>query len=255
MSILPGNKVAIIIPNSNMPEYTSNLCQYITNTMSLDYDLIVVNNPYYPLNATDHPLSLDCDHTVSVQIPLGMTHAILMGLYYVDALSYLKEFEYFAYWIVTTSLRFPIEKKDFLTPMVKFMLENEKVVMTSPAIIGTAWDSLHPKGSGWRKVWGVDNNAILIRSDWFNGIGRYRPELTIGWGSSLETCWIARSQGKEIWVNDDLVMTKDDGIAHEMGRRDTIREDFNMKGAEQMHRVLGAEYGENFLEKLGKEYR
>lgn len=244
---LGNSPVAIIIPNYKMDIWVSSLCSHInTFNKESNYQFIVVNNG-------SHTKFFNID--LMLPHPLEMTNAILMGLHYADALEQVYKFKFFAYWIITTSMAF-LEERDYLTPMLEYMRVNPDVVMCSPSIEGTAWDSLPNQGKGEiRDVWGFDNNAVLIRADWFNSIGRYDPELVIGWGSALETCYIARKQGKRMCVFDSFPMVKHDGIAEKLGKRDMSREERNRLGSEEMSKILGKKYGDNFLEVLGHAYR
>jgi len=245
-----NKRVAIIIPNCDTPELVSSLSLHIMeNTVGFsipDFQLLVVNNGYY---AKDYTFF----NYINVNHPLEMTHAILLGLSYFDAIEHLDQTKFDAYWILTTSVSF-LREDDYLSPMIEMLFSSDDIVMVSPAISGTAWEELN-KSEGYSKsVRAIDNNAVLYKADWFNSIGRYDPDLTCAWGSSLETCWMARRDKKRIIVINDLEMAKDDGIAERMGRRLLSREDRNSRCSEEMHRVLGAKYGPNFLEKLRKEF-
>lgn len=239
--------IGVVIPDYKMPDASNSLRRQI-DTMSKYPHLTLVVAQGYCLNIPP---------VLSTSERLEMTGAINLALTWFDIQERLLGEKFFAYWIVTTSMVFLDKDKDYLTPMVEFMQRNPDVVMTSPSVENTAWDSMKNQGGGCtRKVWGVDNIALLIRADWFNSIGRYDPDLTIGWGSSLETCYFARKAGKKIYVFDDLPMSKLDGIAHELDKRDgETREERNKKGSAEMHKVLGAKYGSNFLEILGHDYR
>lgn len=243
-----SKRVAIIIPNCDTPELVEGLVDQIFNLSSFydSFTVLTVNNGYKGLDYTKH-------FYVTCSFPLEMTHAILVGLSALDAKEKLTGGKFDAYWILTTSVRF-LQNKDYLTPMVEMLFSSDDIVMVSPAISGTAWEELN-KSEGYSKsVRAIDNNAVLYKADWFNSIGRYDPDLTCAWGSSLETCWMARRDKKRIIVINDLEMAKDDGIAERMGRRLLSREDRNSRCSEEMHRVLGAKYGPNFLEKLRKEF-
>jgi len=243
--------VAVIIPNCDTPELAKNISKHIfrnTLIVNQNYRVITVNNGSQNLNWEDK-----LENYITVSFPVEMTHAILLGLHFADAQEKLLRKKFDAYWILTTSVSFLLED-DYLSPMMKVLFSSDDIVMVSPAISGTAWEELN-KSEGYSKsVRAIDNNAVLYKADWFNSIGRYDPDLTCAWGSSLETCWMARRDGKKIIVINDLEMAKDDGIAERMGRRLLSREDRNSRCSEEMHRILGAKYGPNFLEKLRKEF-
>lgn len=238
--------IGVLIPDYKTPELSLGIRETIRNNSSGFMDLIVAQS------WDDHLLDEDILYT---QTRLEMTGAINLGLSYFDVLERLHGIKFYAYWIVSSSMK--LQEIDYLGPMVQFMEDTPYCVMTSPKVSGTAWDCMwsNSLSSAPRKVWGIDNIATLIRADWFNSIGRYDPDLTIGWGSALETCYLARKHGKSIWVFDSLPAQKLDGIAHSLGRREETREERNTLGSKEMHRVLGKKYGDDFLEKLGWDYR
>jgi hypothetical protein len=237
-----GDRVAIIIPNGGMSEVTHTLCEHVErNTKSL-YDLVVVNNPlgdYFGPNTLDY---------VS---PLGMTQAIIKGLEYISNNLH----DIFAYWLITTSIEFMFDE-DYLTPMLNCMIARPEVVMVSPATNDMAWDSMKQNPTRThRNTWGVDNVCLLIRKDWFDSVGWYDPDLKMGWGTTLETCWKARRDNKKIVVMDHLMIKWNDGIAHKMGRRQGVdRATHNRFASEEMASVLGQKYGGAWLKKMTTEY-
>jgi len=244
---MDGNDVAIILPNSDTPELVDAIINHLELNTKVLYDLIVINNGNEGLNWNN--FLCDC---LNYDTSLGMGTAVLSGLDYAENKRKIAgRSSYSYYWILTTSVEF-LQEKDYLRKMLDDMTDD--VVMVSPAIFGTAWDSLNKVGSSTRKVWGVDNNAVLICAEWFNRVGRYSSELTYGWGSSLEACWKARRDGKFILVDDSLEMKKHDGIAHQMGRRPVSRCQFNERAAKEMNVFFQEKYGKDFINRLRNEF-
>jgi hypothetical protein len=237
-------RVAIIIPNGGMPEVAQVLCDHIQRNTKSEYDLISVNNP-------SNGSWYFCKYILNFPVPLGMTKAILEGMKYADIID-----KPFAYWICTTSIEFPTEE-DYLTPMLEYMVSHPDVVMMSPATNDMAWDCMKqvPNGADFRNVWGIDNVCILIRKDWFDSVGRYDPDLYLGWGTTLETCWKARRDNKKIVVMNKMLIKWYDGIAHKMDRRQGIsREMHNQLAADEMATVLYRKYGEDWHHKMTHEF-
>jgi len=245
---LGDNLVAIIIPNCRTPELAQRLIDHIDKFTKHPYVGILLNNP-------SEDITWEGQYTINVSIPIEMVGAYLMALTFADTLEQLKGISFFAYWSVLTSLEF-LSDMDYLTPMIDILKNDSDAVMVSPEIEGTAWDTLHPQGhNDIIKAWGVDCNAVLWRADWFNSIGRYDIKMFYGWGGAMESCWMARRDGKGIYVHHGLKTKKHDGIAEEMGRRTMSRIERNTKAAKNMYEILEPRYGKNFLHKLGWEYR
>lgn len=250
--------IAVIIPNYNMREYALILKDKIRRDAKWPHEIIVVEN------GSDKKDWAVPEHEAEVRLRenVEMTHGILIGLAYADALEAISGAPFFAYWIVTTSMRFRAQDihQDPLTPLASFLNSYDNVAMVSAALTKDsecAFTDMHWQGDTHkvRSVWGVDNICVLIRADWFNRIGRYEPDLTMGWGSSFETCWKARRNGMEIYVHDGVVMHKDTGIAHAWGRRPRSAQERAERGSAEMERVLSARYGDDYLERLGHEFR
>ena len=245
---LGNDPVAIIIPNCRTPELAKRIMDHIDKFTKYPYAGILLNNP-------SDDIVWEGQYTINVSMPIEMVGAYLMALTFADTLEQLKGISFFAYWSVLTSGEFLLDK-DHLTPMMDTLHNDSNAVMVSPAIEGTAWDSLHPENHGnVVKVWGVDCNAVLWRADWFNSIGRYDIKMFYGWGGALESCWMARRDGRGIYVHHGLAMVKHDGIAEQMGRRSMSRNERNSVASENMHSILEPRYGKNFLGKLGLQYR
>ena len=236
------NKVAVIIPNGNMPEWSEKIYGHIKLHTKCEHDVIMVNNPI---------TYSEGDYTINCADPIGMTPAILKGIEFADN----KE-DYFAYWICTTSIEFT-EEKDYLTPMLTFMVNHPNAVMVSPATNDMAWNCMRQvQGSVFRRVWGVDNVCLLIRKDWFHSVDLYDAQLKIGWGTTLETCWKARRDQRDIIVMDNLLIKWHDGIAHKMDRRwGETREEHNNAGSKEMESIFLGRYGKDWLKRLNSEFK
>lgn len=244
-----GDKpVAIIIPNCRTSELAQRLIDHIDKFTEYPYVGILLNNP-------SDDIVWEGQYTINVSRGIELVGAYLMALTFADTLEQLEGLTFYAYWSVLTSLEF-LSDTDYLTPMVKILDGNPDAVMVSPEISGTAWDTLHPQDNdNIVSVWGVDCNAVLWRADWFNSIGRYDIKMFYGWGGAMESCWIARRDGKEIYVHHGLKTKKHDGIAEKMGKRTMTRLERNTLASANMYEVLEPRYGKNFMNKLGWEYR
>lgn len=247
------NKVAIIITCHRMPEYVNALCAHIREFVQWPYELITVDIGH----DFDAPPK-EC--TISLKKNVHMTNALLIAHHYADALvrAGLSE-PFMAYWQITNSMRFRKgDKSDPLTPMMEFMMANPETAIVSPALAvpsGSAYTCMHNRGTGQiRRVWGVDNIAILLRAGWFDWIGRYDPNLVIGWGPAFETGWIARRDGRGIYVHEGVVMHYDRAIGFKMGRRLGTDKERGERGATEFNKILSAKYGPDFNDKLGNEF-
>lgn len=240
------NKTAIILCNYNMFEYADALVEHIYETVKRPYDLIVVDN-----GSDLVPPSQYTTHHIPENIQ--MTPGFMWGL---DQL----EEEYFAYWLITTSVRF--EKDDFRDPLdalLKVLEDGDLVYAVQPSFHFTwgAWvDLLSPRQPPKpRRVWGLEYAATLFRAKYFDELGRWNKRLIRGWGIASESAYLARKSGYRLYTHDGYVMYKDSWIGYELGRMNETGKERAAIATEECKKVLGEKYGEDYLEVLNWSYR
>ena len=106
----------------------------------------------------------------------------------------------------------------------------------------------------------IDNIASLYRAEWFDGIGRFDPELRYAWGIDLETCWKARQQGRSLWVHEGSRIKKETNVGYQMNRMGMSADDRNYHARANMAEVLerrdGADWWSRMLnEGVSREWR
>lgn len=240
------NKVAILIVNYNMPERTDALCRHIAEKVRWPHDLVVIDNGSDLVKPSKY---------TKLWLPKNRqtTGGWLAGL------RYATEFEnYFAYWFLITSAEFPVEGGDPLSPLAQFLVDHPEAVGVHPALTEdstTAWKHLLTRGgSGCRRTWMIDNIASLYRADWFDGIGRFDPELTYAWGIDFETCWKARQAGRSLWVCEDTRIQKVTNIGYTMNRMQMTAEERCQQAGSNMDAVMRAKYGRTWRQKMENEF-
>ena len=228
------DKIAAIITNYNMPERTDALVKYIKrhvkNTL---VDVVVVDNGSDLVKPSKYTI-------VKLKNNIQTTGGWLAGL---DVL----QDDYLAYWFMITSTEFTAESYDPLTPMVAKLKDDSNAVGVHNALTKdstTAWKHLITRGGiGCRPTWMIDNISSLYRADWFDEISRFDPDLIYGWGIDLETSWLARTQGRSLWVCEDAKVKKVTDIGYAMSR-------MNMS-AEQRRSLAGLNMLDVFRKKYG----
>jgi hypothetical protein len=241
MTYLPP--VAIIIPNYNMPEATDALGDYIQANIKYPHKLIVVDNGS-DLAPVSKWTKLRLDEN------LQTTAGWLMGLHLADCIERKYGEEFFAYWFLITSTLFPdpsTNSPDLLAPMVRFLQEEPEAVGIHHALTydsTTSWRHLIDRGTkNPRRTWMLDNISSVYRARWFNQIGRFDPDLSMGWGVDFETCYLARVSGRSLWVFDGLCVKKITDIGYTMGRMNMSSEQRQLLASRNMDLVLRRRYG------------
>ena len=165
--------------------------------------------------------------------------------------------DYLAYWFLITSAEFPPGDADPLSPMAVLLQNDPNAVGVHPALTcdsTTAWKHLITRGGDEpRRTWMIDNIASLYRAQWFDGIGRFDPELRYAWGIDLETCWKARQQGRSLWVHEGSRVKKVTNIGYQMGRMGMSADDRNYHARANMAEVLERRYGADWWSRMLNE--
>jgi hypothetical protein len=246
------HKSAIIIPNYNMPERTDALVEYIQAHTKAPYDLFVVDNGSDLVKPSKHT-------NVFIEENCQTTCGWLGGLEMADITARRCGVSYFAYMIMITSAEFVEGSGDPLTPLVEFLAETPQAAVIHAALTKDSTTALAEqmmdRGTGQpRRTYLVDNIAALWRADWLNSIGRFRKELTMGWGVLPETCWKARRDRKTIWIHEGTLIKKVSNIGYTINRMNMTAKERGKLASAETQRILGPIYGENFNEKLGHEW-
>lgn len=233
-----------------MPERTDTLVEHIHKTVQQPYELFVVDNGSDLVSPSQYS---------NVMLPKNVqtTNGFLEGLKVAD----LYEDEFYAYWMMITSAEFikgdPRDPLDLLLPI---LITDEEAFAVQPAIkfnYKQAWsDAMSPRPEGGlRRTWGTDYISTLFKAQYFNEIGRYRPELTMMWGVPGECNWKARKNGWHIYIQDDYVMRKETDIGYTMDRMNMNKNERKELAAAESDKVLEPIYGKNYRDKFGYEYR
>jgi hypothetical protein len=250
-------RVAIILANYNMPERADAIAEHIKKHMKpWMYDLILVGN-----GSDQVPPAKNT--TILLRRNRQTCGGWLAGLDYADFLVKHKlQFPYFAYWIMITSMEFVDGFEDILSPMVQFLEQHKNAVVIHPALTEdstTAWNHLiarntYPQFSSPRRTWMVDNIAALYRAEWFDSIRRFDPFLTYAWGTDLETCYLARKQGRGIYVDERVRVKKVTNIGYTMDRMGETAASRTDIAYAEMSRILEKRYGAEWNAILRRRY-
>ena len=239
------NRVAIIIPNYNMPERTDALCLSIIKQVKCQYDLYVVDNgsdKQDPSMFTNLWLKPNMQTTAAWRAGLNMAtvKAVQEG------------FEYFAYWFLITSAEFP-KGGDPLSPMAEWLENNPSAVGVHPALTEdstTGWPHLITRGGDApRRTWMIDNIASLYRADWFDKQW-FDPRMIYAWGIDLETCWRARYEDRSLWIDERVKVKKVTNIGYTMDRMNQSADERALKAGQNMNAELERKYGRDFWRRM-----
>ena len=235
--------VAIIVTNYNMPEKTDAIYDAITRRAYCDHELIIVDN-----GSDLQPPSRYS--RVLLEKNVQTTGGWLAGLEYADSLE--KKFDYYMFLI--TSMSFDDGDYDPITPMVEFMDANPDAVGIHPSLTPdstTSWGHLYTRGGNEpRRTWMIDNICSMYRADWFDSIGRFDPEMKYAWGIDLETCFLARTHKKSLWVDERVKVKKVTNIGYIMDRMNMAADTRSRLAGDNMRYVLFKKYGPLYWEMM-----
>ena len=249
------NSIAICIPNYRMGERTDALIEHIEHTTSIDHRYFIidmVDDPKPPFFRSQYA-------TTTLDYNLQMNGGLTLAVEEAHKFEKKRGVKFLAYWFITTSMNFlDGDDNDIPNHLLTKLIDDPNAVIISPALdgsSGTAWTNMKVRnGRGLRQTLGCDCLATMYRADWFDAQGGYNPDLKIGWGMDMEMSWKARSQGRTIWICEDVMMHKEESVAYKMGRWNFLPEERGKRGSEEMEKVLSAKYGKDYIQKLMLEH-
>jgi hypothetical protein len=89
----------------------------------------------------------------------------------------------------------------------------------------------------------------------YNNFGENNTSGKFGlWGIDLETCYLARQQGRTLWVCEDALVKKQTNIGYNMNRMNMSAQDRTRLASQNMVEVLDLKYGSNSIHKMRNDY-
>lgn len=241
-----NNRVAAFIVNYNMPERADSLFEDLKRNTKWPLDIYLIDN--------GSDLQKPAKNTnVFIQRNVQTTNGWLEGLRAAKKTGS----NYLAYMFLITSTNF-VDEKDSVRKMATFLKRNKNAVGIHPSLTqesSTNWDHLKNRGKNRpRRTWMIDNIASMYRADWFDSIGWFDSEMVYAWGIDLETCYLARKQGKSLWVDERIHVTKITNIGYKMKRMNMRAEDRSKLAGQNMKEVLQRKYGPKYWEIMTEDF-
>jgi hypothetical protein len=241
------DRVAVFIANYNMPERADALAEFIMRKSLTPVDVYLVDN------ASDiEPPAVNTNVWIKPHNK-QTTAAWLTGLKAAQ-----KHGKYFAYVFCITSADFPETTCDPITPLFDLLKENDNAVGVHPALTAdstTSWTQLITRGGNSpRRTWMIDNIFAMYRADWFDSIGWFDPDMRYAWGIDLETCYLARRSGYELYIHEGVQIRKVTNIAYKMERMRMSADERSQKAGENMRFFLEKKYGPDYWQMMTKHY-
>lgn len=245
------DRIALVLTNYNMPEATDAIIQHVIDNVKWPVDLFVVDNASDIAQPSEW--SVMCLPN-NVQTTRGWDAGFRLS----DIIADSRGEPYLAYWVMITSLKFFADGVDVLAPMAELLKDNSQAVGVHASLDDkstTAWNHLRNRGThAPRRTWMLDNICTLWRADWFNSINRFDTRMTYAWGVDFDTSYLARKQGKELYVHDRVVVRKETDIGYRMNRMGESAEERRENAGAQMDRILSDKYGEDWNWKMREQY-
>jgi len=238
--------LAVFIVNYNMPERTDLLVEHLNEFENWPMDIYVIDNG----SDIERPSKYT---NVYIKKNIQTCRGWLKGL--TEAKKTKKN--YFAYMFLITSTKFE-DAYNQIDLLMKFLIEHKNAVGIHPSLTKdstTYWTHLLNRNRNKpRKTWMIDNIASIFRSDWFDSIGWFDKRMIYAWGIDLETCYIARKQGRDIYVDDRVQVTKITNIGYKMNRMNMEAEERVKLASDNMEEILSLKYGKDYLKIMLEDY-
>jgi FkbM family methyltransferase len=246
-----SKRVAFIITNYNMPERTDQIVENIRKKVKWPVDIIVVDNGSDLQKQSKYT-------TLRLEKNVQTTNGWLVGLQYAKSLAAARKICYFAYWIWITTCLYDETQNDILTPLAQFLIDNPKAAGIGPALTKdstTGWAHLKKvEGQSTpRRVKYVDELGVLWRASFFDSIGWFDPDELRGFGVDIETGYLARYSGRDVYVHDGVMVKKHSGIAYKMKRMNANAGKRGQLAIAEMHMCLKRRYTDDYYGALRTE--
>lgn len=245
-------RVACFIVNYNMPERADALYNYLYYKSTYPTDIYLVDN-----GSNLAPKAYNTN--VTLKSNRQTTNGWLQGVKQAKQHEKLSGKRYFAYMFLITSTEF-IDgvSGDVVKSMVSKLYEDENAVGVHPALTEdstTAWTHLKYRGyEAIRPTWFIDNIASMYRASWYNEVGGFDKQFKYAHGIDLELCYLARKQGKGLYVDERVLVKKVTDIGYTMGRMNMTAEERQYKATANMYDVMQAKYGDSWQKLMFSEY-
>jgi hypothetical protein len=90
----------------------------------------------------------------------------------------------------------------------------------------------------------------MYRADWFDFHGGFDPRFIYAWGPDLEMSYLARTEHKDILINEQVQVGKDTDIGYKMERMNMKASERQIKATQNMCGVMLEKYGHGWREKM-----
>jgi len=230
-------KTAVILTNYNMPEKTDAIVGALKAQGNSNYYPVVIDNGSDLREPSRHTeLRLPKNRQTTAGWLAGWDIARHMGIF--DS-----------YVFTITSIEIPDKYPKIISRLRHTRAHKPNAVILSPALTAnstTAWKHMHRQGEGLRKTWMVDNLFAFYDASWFDHIGGFDYRFIYGWGVDLETSYLARRSGHDIYIDDSILIKKTTNIGYEMNRMNMSAEDRVALASANMDEIMTLKYGENW---------
>lgn len=239
---MENKRVAVILVNYNMPERADALADYLKDHSQWPYDLFLVDN-----GSDQVPEAANT--TVRITRNRQTTGGWLAGLDAAAVAADKAGQSYLAYMFLITSAEFV--QGDPIAECARVLVADPNAVGVHPALTvdsTTSWMHMLTRQTAGqiRQTWMIDNIASMYRAAWFDSIGWFDPRLTYAWGIDLETCYLARHQGRGLWITETAKVRKITDIGYRMGRMGMAADTRQLLASNNMREVLSEKYGVNW---------
>jgi len=234
-------KAAVILTNYNMPERSNALVESLANRCNPAlYDFILVDNASDTQPPSKYSTIL-LDHNVQTTGGWLKGHALAKG-------------KYDAYIFTITSAELANEGNDIISELLATLSLWKDAVMVSPALTPestTTWGHMKYTGCNKeRRVEMLDNIFCMYRADWFDAHDGFDPRFIYAWGPDLEMSYLARTEHKDILLNEKVQIGKDTDIGYSMDRMNMRASERQIKATENMTRIMQQKYGYRWRSKM-----
>ena len=222
--LLSNNRMAVIMVNYNMDHVIRQNINYLHRAVKYPFDIFIVDqssDDKWRFKAKENENIIQANLNYNFRAPLAYNMCLKLA----DSYAEWNQTPEYKYYLVcaTSGLMDPEGNKeeDIYTPCIEFLEENEDAVMIQPAYQAESQAmNAHIFNTGSvkpRKVMHFEYLLSVFRGDWLREQNGWNTAMLIH-GQDLWFSYLARMEGKTMWVHEGFEIKKEEHNSYNSGR-------------------------------------
>ncbi|MFT7667942.1 MAG: SAM-dependent methyltransferase [Planctomycetota bacterium] len=228
-------KVAVLVVSRNRPDLVRDLAGWLERSMTIDYDLVVVEAGTEAEKLTEHT-------TLHYEDADFRGKCLAHNLALDHARNSTTGYDY--YWVLMNDLVFD-EGVDAARILIESMERDPRLAILSPTCKDKQYPSSGRQGAqGWRAVTTCDYLGFMMRASAVEKVGFLNPDFRYCWGAIHELSYKLYQRGLIVAYSDDVEYQHLGGTTYGAKGTNTIsREEYQVRAKRFAYSYFAENYG------------